>query len=272
MIEGVMPELPEVECVKNSLARLKGREFARVFTLTSRLRERVQDDLEECLTGRTVVDVQRRGKYLVFVLDRGYLVVHLGMTGKLLIDPAPAKHDHVRLQFTDGSELVYNDARKFGFLLHELDLADNKYLANVGVEPLSDSFTADQLFALTRKSTRPIKGFLLDQKFVTGIGNIYACELLYQLRIDPEMPTCRLSLAQAQAMVPAIKQMLLHSIELGGSSISDYVDADNRKGGFQATFQVYGRKVDPHGNPVAVSKKGGRSTYFVPALQLNTAG
>ncbi|AYG48172.1 hypothetical protein DV532_28300 (plasmid) [Pseudomonas sp. Leaf58] len=99
MIEGVMPELPEVECVKNSLARLKGREFTRVTTLTSRLRERVQEDLEQHLVGRTVVDVQRRGKYLVFVLDRGYLVAHLGMTGKLLIDPAPAKHDHVRLGF-----------------------------------------------------------------------------------------------------------------------------------------------------------------------------
>lgn len=266
-----MPELPEVECVKNSLARLKGREFDKVIILTSRLRERVQDDLKACLFGRTVVDVQRRGKYLVFVLDRGYLVAHLGMTGKLLIDQVPAKHDHVRLQFTDGSELVYNDARKFGFLLYELDLSDNKYLANVGMEPLSDAFTADQLFELTRKSKRSIKSFLLDQKFVTGIGNIYACELLYQLRIDPEMPTCGLSHEQAQAMVPAIKQMLLHSIELGGSSISDYVDADNRKGGFQSTFQVYGRKVDPLGNPVAVSKKGGRSTYFVPALQLSTA-
>ncbi|KQN62278.1 bifunctional DNA-formamidopyrimidine glycosylase/DNA-(apurinic or apyrimidinic site) lyase [Pseudomonas sp. Leaf58] len=265
-----MPELPEVECVKNSLARLKGREFTRVTTLTSRLRERVQEDLEQHLVGRTVVDVQRRGKYLVFVLDRGYLVAHLGMTGKLLIDPAPAKHDHVRLGFSDGSELVYNDARKFGFLLYEQDLSENKYLAKVGMEPLSAAFTADHLFALTRKSTRPIKSFLLDQKFVTGIGNIYACELLYQLRIDPEMPTCRLSLGQAQAMVPAIKQMLLRSIELGGSSISDYVDADNKKGGFQATFQVYGRKVDPLGNAVAVSKKGGRSTYYVPALQLST--
>lgn len=263
-----MPELPEVECLRVSLERLKGRVFRKVVTVTTQLRERIQDDLHQRLAGRTIVDIQRRGKYLVFLLDKGYLVVHLGMTGKLLINPAPAKHDHVLFSFTDGLEMTYNDARKFGFILHEEDLSENKYIRNVGVEPLSDDFTGKRLFEMSRGVRRPIKVFLLDQKFVTGIGNIYACEILYQLRLHPEIPASQLTLEQAEAMVVAIKAMLKHSIALGGSTISDYVDADNKRGGFQDTFQVYQRKVDPLGNPVVASQLGGRSTFYVPALQL----
>jgi formamidopyrimidine-DNA glycosylase len=262
-----MPELPEVECVKNSLARLKGMNFSTVTVNTHRLREMVQSDLGKRLQGRTIVDVLRKGKYLVFVLDQGYIVTHLGMTGKLLINPDAAKHDHIIFELENETRLVYNDARKFGFVLHEHDLNENKYLRNVGVEPLGDAFTADVFYNLSRRTTRPIKAFLLDQKFVTGIGNIYACELLYQLKIRPDLPTREISFSQCLMLVPAIKQMLLRSIELGGSSISDYVDADNKKGGFQSTFQVYDREVDPLGNPVVVSTISGRSTYYVPAVQ-----
>jgi formamidopyrimidine-DNA glycosylase len=262
-----MPELPEVQCVVNTLARIKGKTFAYGKTLNNRLREPVQPGLHEKLRGRQILDIQRVGKYILFHLDQGYLVVHLGMTGSLLIDPEPSKHDRIELCFTDGSQLIYKDVRKFGLVLFEDKLEDNKYLRNLGVEPLSEDFSPDRLLAMAQDCRKEMKVFLLDQRYVTGLGNIYVNELLYDLRINPFKKAWTLTAAEAERMVPAIKTMLLKSIEMGGSSISDYVDADNKKGGFQATFSVYQKAQDPLGNPVTSETQGGRSTFYVPNLQ-----
>lgn len=263
-----MPELPEVQCVVNSLARLKGKSFAGVTVVTRTLRTLVPENLHSLLQGQLVVDVFRRGKCIVFKLQHGFLLCHLGMTGKLVIDSDPAKHDHVLFEFEGGMRMVYNDPRKFGFVLYEVNLADNAHLRGLGIDALSEDFTADWLWKRTQGSRREVKTFLLDQKIISGLGNIYVLEVLYLCRISPMRLTGALTYAEASQLVIEIKKILIASIAKGGSSISDYRDADNKKGDFQKSFNVYERQFDPDGHPVEWFTQSGRGTYYSPAVQL----
>jgi len=262
-----MPELPEVQCVINTLQRMVGKVFSSGAILNERLREPVQPDLMQNLEGQAIVSIRRMGKYILIELDHGHLVCHLGMTGKLVINADEAKHDRIRFVFNDGTSLVYNDVRKFGFVIFERNLATNKYLRHLGTEPLGDAFTVEGLLAMTASNKTPIKVFLLDQRKIAGLGNIYVNEVLYECGISPHLLSRDLTKAQANLLVPAIKAMLLRSIELGGSSISDYRDADDKKGSFQDSFRVYGRDFDHLGNAVIRATQGGRSTFYVEALQ-----
>lgn len=263
-----MPELPEVQCVVNSLARLKGKRFNSVQVVTRTLRTLVPDDLSDLLCGQLVVDVFRRGKCIVFKLERGFLLCHLGMTGKLVIDADPAKHDHVLFEFEGGVRMSYNDPRKFGFILFEMNLADNAHLSGLGIDALSDDFTADWLWKRTQGSRREVKTFLLDQKIISGLGNIYVLEVLYLCRISPMRLTGALTYSEVSQLVVEIKKILIASIAKGGSSISDYRDADNKKGDFQKSFNVYERQLDPDGHPVKWVTQSGRGTYYSPAVQM----
>lgn len=266
-----MPELPEVQCVINTLQRMVGKTFSTCSILNERLREPVQPDLEAHLTGKTITAISRLGKYILISLSEGHLVCHLGMTGKLVIDAHKGKHDRLQFGFDDGSWLTYNDVRKFGFVTYVSCPGESKYLRKLGLEPLSDGFTPQRLITMCSGVKTPIKVFLLDQSKVAGLGNIYVNEVLYECGIDPYMASRSLTAIQSAKLVPAIKDMLERSILAGGSSISDYRDADDKKGSFQDTFKVYGKVTDPLGNLVTRSVLGGRSTFHVAELQPSTA-
>lgn len=261
-----MPELPEVQCVVNSLQRIVGKKIVGVRSFTDRLREPVQQDLTEKLVGKTIHQISRRGKFIVFNLDKGAIVAHLGMTGAFLLNPDEGKHDRVRLELDGGEMLVYNDARKFGFVMYEDDHLKNKYLKKLGVEPLSEYFSGSVLYELSRRG-RNVKAFLLDQAVVAGLGNIYVIEVMYLCGISPLRVARSLSAQDCDNLAVAIKVILRDSIEKGGSSISDYRDADNKVGSFQDGFHVYGRKTDHGGNEVIRISQGGRGTYYCPAVQ-----
>jgi formamidopyrimidine-DNA glycosylase len=262
-----MPELPEVQCVVNSLGGIIGKSIRAVRVHTTRLREPLDACLQEKLAGQTVTAIERRSKYILIHLGEGCLVVHLGMTGKLLLNADKQKHDHVDIELRDGSRLTYNDARKFGFVVFEPKISENRYLRLLGIEPLSDAFTPQWLYEARKGSRQAMKSFLLDQKKVCGLGNIYVCEVLYLCGISPLRKASQMSEMESAILVREIKKILLKAIEFGGSSISDYRDAHNRQGSFQGQFHVYGRQEDPLGNAVDYIKIGGRGTYWVSGLQ-----
>lgn len=264
-----MPELPEVQCVVNSLASIANKKIKNVEVYDNRLREPVQPNLDKLLDGRTIKNVERRAKCIIFNLDKGSIVAHLGMTGKFLIQPEKIddKFNRVAIQFEDGSYLVYNDIRKFGFITYENTPTDNKFVKHLGIEPLTDDFTGDYLYSLSRNNRKNIKQFLLDQKYVVGLGNIYVIELMYICGISPYSKAMDLTLKQSEMLVKETKDILNKSIIAGGSSISDYRDAFDQEGSFQDNFHVYGKKEDSLGHAVTRIKQGGRGTYYCPICQ-----
>jgi len=264
-----MPELPEVQCVVNSLATIANKKIKDVEVYDNRLREPVQPNLKNLLSGRTIKSVERRAKCIIFNLDKGSIVAHLGMTGKFLIQPEKIddKFNRVCIQFDDDTYLMYNDIRKFGFITYENTPMDNKFIKNLGIEPLTDAFTGDYLYNLSRNNKKNIKQFLLDQTYVVGLGNIYVIELMYICGISPYSKAKDLTQQQSDMLVKETKAILNKSIEVGGSSISDYRDAFDKEGSFQDNFHVYGKKIDSKGHPVTRIKQGGRGTYYCPICQ-----
>lgn len=267
--ENHMPELPEVQCVVNSLSTIANKKIKNVEIYDHKLREPVQTNLKSLLDGKTIKNVERRAKCIIFNLDKGSIVAHLGMTGKFLIQPQKIddKFNRVAIQFEDGSYLVYNDIRKFGFVTYEENPTDNKFIKNLGIEPLTDAFTGDYLYNLSRKNKKNIKQFLLDQTYVVGLGNIYVIELMYLCGISPYSKAMDLTKEQSDQLVEETKAILNKSIAAGGSSISDYRDAFDKEGSFQDNFHVYGKKTDSKGHPVTRIKQGGRGTYYCPICQ-----
>lgn len=262
-----MPELPEVQCVVNTLQKIKNKKITKIKILTPKLREPLKESLHKELVGKEIMNIDRRGKYIILTLSKGFLVVHLGMTGKFVVNVEGDKFDRLQIELDDGTRLVYNDIRKFGFVMYENSLMDNKYVNKLGIEPLSDDLNGDVLFSLAKDSRKNIKQFLLDQHIIVGLGNIYVIEVMYLTKINPLIKANELSLEKAKELSANIKSLLKKSIELGGSSISDYRDADNKKGSFQDTFNVYGKKEDKEGRKVEQITQNGRSTYYCPEVQ-----
>ncbi len=269
-----MPELPEVQCVVNSIKdKLKGQKIKDVVRFTKTLREPLLKELDN-LKNSTIKGVERKGKYIIIKLDKGcpfYLVVHLGMTGALLFrtkDSSKEKHDHLLLELDDFN-LVYNDVRKFGFVTPEKSLDDNKYLKKLGIEPLENNFeNGEYLYKKSRDRNRDVKVFLLDQSVVAGIGNIYIMEALFLAGIHPQKKVKDLSFQECESLSRILVDLLRKSIEMGGSSISDYKDADNKKGSFQDSFLVYGKKqCSVCSNKIERIKQNSRATYFCPNCQ-----
>ena len=261
-----MPELPEVESVTRTLNRLINKKFSSVEILTEKLKKPIQKDLELKLKNNAIKDIYRRGKYIIFQLEKGYIVSHLGMTGKFLVNILNDKHTHIIMKFEDGTVLVYSDIRKFGFLTYE-DNLNIKSLESLGVDPLTDDFNTEDFYKETSKSEKDIKDFLMAQNIVSGLGNIYVNETMYLAGINPLTKMNTLSKKQVDNIVKITKEILRKSINLGGSSISDYVNADNEKGKFQNHFNVYKRSEDRFGNKVEKISQSGRATYYAPALQ-----
>lgn len=231
-----MPELPEVETVVRSLKGLIGR---RILNVEVRQKRVVPGDLSS-VQGRKIRAIERRGKFIVFELDRGYLVIHLGMTGKLLTNGEITKHTHVIFTLDRGL-LLYTDSRQFGRV--EFAEAVPERVGRLGPEPLSVGF--DEFFQALRSRKTQMKALLLNQRFLAGIGNIYADEALFRAGIHPRANSAKVSRDRARKLYSAIQQVLEAAIAAKGSSISDYVDSEGRRGGFQHEHLVYQRTGEP---------------------------
>jgi|AntRauTorckE5430_2_1112549.scaffolds.fasta_scaffold00119_8 formamidopyrimidine-DNA glycosylase len=259
-----MPELPEVETVVLGLRdHLVNQYVLQVDVYHSHLRHPIQKDLSQKLTGNMITSVSRRAKYIIIHLKFD-LVIHLGMSGKLLkkdLNAPIIKHDHIVLTFKD-MKLVYNDPRRFGMFYW----CDNglERLQHLGIEPLFNEFTALYLFERIRN--RPIKVNIMDQRIVVGVGNIYAAEALYQAGILPTRTQLRIK--ECERLVFAIKAVLRQSIELGGSSLKDYRGVDNNLGYFQQKLCVYDQRHCPKGHLVQNLKLSGRSSYYCAVCQV----
>lgn len=241
-----MPELPEVETISRGLAStIAGKTIAGAHVYLSKaVIAPGRPSLAKQLSGEVVMDVRRRAKYAVIELSSGRrLVVSLRMTGRLIVQPAQTQplypYTKVAIDFTDGSRLCFADVRQFGRM--RLVARGEAWDAALGVEPLSEEFSLDAFTALLRTRTTPIKAFLLDQKRIAGIGNIYACEALWDAQIRPATPAGRISRARAARLREALQRVLRKAIEMRGTSVDDYVDAEGMSGGFQNELTVYGR-------------------------------
>jgi formamidopyrimidine-DNA glycosylase len=270
-----VPELPEVETIRRHLApHVEGRTLHRLEVLDERWsRPLAPAELAAAVENRAVTRLARRGKYLVWELeDDVFLLVHLRMTGTLLLDPAGAPpHTRVWLRL-DGHDLAFTDPRRFG--TGELALGttarDAFFAARLGAEPYDDEFTAAHLHALAKRSRAPIKAFLLDQKRIAGVGNIYADEALFRARIHPLRPANRLTRPQAQALHQAIIASLDAGIAAKGATIDDFRDPDGVSGTFQDRFLVHLREGEPClrcGRAVRKLRAAGRGTYVCEGCQ-----
>ena len=269
-----MPELPEVETIRRHLApHVEGRTLQRLEILDPRWsRPLAPRELADAVEGRRVERLGRRGKYLIWELeDEAYLLVHLRMTGNLLIDPVEPAHNRVWFELGD-HRLAFTDPRRFG--TGELALGEDgleAFLAGrLGVEPLDGGFTPEHLYGLARTSRAPIKAFLLDQKRVAGVGNIYADEALFRARIHPLRPANRLTRAQCAALRDAVVASLEAGIAAKGATIDDFRDPYGVSGTFQDEFLIHLREGEPCLNcerPVRKLRAAGRGTYVCERCQ-----
>lgn len=270
-----MPELPEVETIARGLERaLRGKTFAAVrVTLPKVAIAPPGEDFTAALVGERIVAVGRRGKYVVTKLASARrLAVHLRMTGRLIVQGADCEeavpYTHVLMTFTDGTRLCFADVRQFGRI--RLLGADDAWDAEGGVEPLSEGFTAERFAGMLVGRRTPIKVFLLDQARIAGVGNIYACEALWEAGIRPSRPARKLTRPASRRLHGAIRDVLSRSIEARGTSVDDYVDAEGLKGGFQNQLAVYGRLGEPCsrcGKPIVRTVIGQRGTWWCRGCQ-----
>jgi formamidopyrimidine-DNA glycosylase len=276
-----MPELPEVEVTRRGVApHLEGRVVEQVVFRREGLRWPFPAHLTESLVGQRIVNVGRRGKYLLIGFDTGTLIVHLGMSGHLRVLPPGVelkKHDHFDLVVRDGTQtqvLRLHDPRRFGAVLWHAhddgDIEQHILLRGLGVEPLEDSFSAELLHKATRKRSAPIKQVLLSGDIVVGVGNIYACESLFKAGISPKTPASRISRARYDKLAAAIREILAAAIVQGGSTLKDFIAVNGQSGYFQQTYFVYDRAGVPCRNcgaPVRQIKQGQRSTFYCATCQ-----
>jgi formamidopyrimidine-DNA glycosylase len=271
----IMPELPEVETTRRGLEpHLCGKIISGVVVRNPRLRWPVPVSSLQQLTGCAVRSIGRRGKYLLIDCSRGWLIIHLGMSGSLRIVPAETpfgKHDHFDLLLNSGVLMRLTDPRRFGAVLWEAgDPTRHPLLESLAPEPLEAGFDADWLFARTRGRTASIKAILMDSHVVTGVGNIYANEALYRAGIRPGMGAGRLSGARCASLVDAVKRILNSAIAAGGSTLRDFVSADGLPGYFQDEYMVYGRYGLPCracGTPIKMLRQLQRSSFYCPRCQ-----
>ena len=282
-----MPELPEVETVRRGLLPvLEGAVISKAEVNRPDLRWPLPDRMADRLTGRTVTALRRRSKYILADLSSGEtLLVHLGMSGRMLISgaqlgtfyhdhPAPQKHDHVVLTMDNGARITFNDARRFGAMdLMPTDrAAEHMLLKDLGPEPFGNDFNEPYLAARLKGRKTPIKAALLDQRIVAGLGNIYVAETLYRARISPLRLAGDLGETQVHALVPVIREVLAEAIEAGGSSLRDFRQANGELGYFSKHFQVYDREGEPCETPgcsgtVTRTVQSGRSSFWCPSCQ-----
>ncbi len=265
-----MPELPEVETTLRGVApHIVGHTILECVLRTDKLRLPLEQTLCEVLPGQTITKVERRAKYLLLFCEQGTIILHLGMSGSLRVLPAGTtekKHDHVDLIFSSGQCLRLTDPRKFGlFIFTPEDPYRHKLLNHLGPEPLSDDFHGDYLYHTARGRKLAVKQFIMDQKTVVGVGNIYANEALFQAGIRPDRTAGKISATRYKRLVDAIREILHKAIGAGGTTISDFNQADGKPGYFAQQLLVYGREGEecPQcGRPLLVTRLGQRSTFY----------
>ena len=264
-----MPELPEVQTVVSGLQEKILNK--RIVSLFEQRKGTIQNFFsgEFCEFG-IVKAVKRRGKYIIIETSENIkLVIHLRMTGKLIFDENTNDATHSRAYFTfeDGSKMIFDDVRTFGKI--QVFGIDDKVssLEKLGVEPLLDEFDTEYLYNKIKKRKAPIKNLLLDQTIIAGLGNIYVCEVLYRVGVNPTSQGNIISKKKTGEIKNKIKEVLVKAIACNGTSISDYRNVDNKTGEFQKFLQVYGKEKCPDDHSVKRIKQAGRSTFFCPKCQ-----
>lgn len=289
-----MPELPEVETIKRGLApRLEGQRIEAVTLNRRDLRLPFPQNFAARLTGTRIGILARRAKYMLIPLDSAQtLIVHLGMSGRPLVETADEsrnalspgaffqafgrykQHDHVVMHLSSGDRFIYNDTRRFGFMLLEPDIGLSMLptFADMGPEPLGNAFNAEVLLTALKARAAPIKSTLLDQHIVAGLGNIYVCEALHRAGISPFRAARSVSLVEATRLVQEIRDVLNEAIVAGGSTLRDFRNEEGAPGYFQHDFRVYGRQGSACPAPGCSGKierqvQSGRSTFFCSLCQ-----
>ena len=288
-----MPELPEVETVRRGLAPvMEGRRIVRAQVNRPDLRWPFPERMADRLTGARVERLRRRSKYILADLDTGEtLLVHLGMSGRMLVappaetgraalgvfhhaHPAPEKHDHVVLDMEGGARVTFNDARRFGAmdLMATALWADHWLIRDLGPEPLGNGFDEGYLVGRFAGRRVPVKAALLDQGVVAGLGNIYVSEVLHRAGLHPARLAGQVAAPQVAGLVPVIRAVLGEAITAGGSSLRDYRQTDGELGYFQHAFRVYDRAGEPCpapgcGGTIERIVQSGRSSFFCPVCQ-----
>ncbi|GAB6067500.1 bifunctional DNA-formamidopyrimidine glycosylase/DNA-(apurinic or apyrimidinic site) lyase [Methylothermus subterraneus] len=269
-----MPELPEVETIRQSLEPyLVGKRVQSVAIFQPRLRWPVAPDLAEQLPKAPIEEIKRRGKYLLVQTGNGVLIVHLGMSGSLRLSSSeqPLRpHDHAAFTLEAGERLIFHDPRRFGALVWTSNPATHPLLCHLGLEPFDPLFTGDWLWRLARGRRQAVKSLLMDQRVVVGIGNIYANEALFSAGIHPARPAGEISKPRYQKLVTAVRGILALAIAQGGTTLRDFSDATGRPGYFQLALQVYGREGKPCprcARPIRRIALGQRATYYCARCQ-----
>jgi len=273
-----MPELPEVETIRRSIEpHILNRKIIRVEVLEPRLRELIEADrFEKWAANQAVVEVKRRGKYLIWLLEnRAAVIIHLGMSGRIGTFSASApleKHTHVIFHFGQNRQLRYRDPRRFGMIkvVEPGQLESFPGFSLLGPEPLSDDFTTTSTAERLKRSGKPIKHWIMDAQNVVGVGNIYANEVLYYAGIHPQRRADGLSVEEQERLVMSIKAILSSAVEQGGTTINDYRDADGEPGFFQLSLKVYqksGEACCRCGAEIRRQVMSGRSTFYCSNCQ-----
>ncbi|MGH8041375.1 MAG: bifunctional DNA-formamidopyrimidine glycosylase/DNA-(apurinic or apyrimidinic site) lyase [Rudaea sp.] len=269
-----MPELPEVETTKRGIARyLIGHRVVALTIRQPRLRWPIPLALRRALPGQRIENVERRAKYILVDTAAGSALLHLGMSGSLrVLDKAtlPGKHDHWDWQLDSGRILRYTDPRRFGCLLWQKSGSVHPLLAALGPEPLGADFVGQYLWRAARSRSAPVKSFLMDQRIVVGVGNIYAAEALFAAGIHPNRAAGSVARARYDRLATEVKRILKHAIARGGTTLRDFIQPDGAPGYFEQELFVYGRAGEPCKvcrSPIRAVVLGQRSTYYCPHCQ-----
>lgn len=269
-----MPELPEVETTRRGItSHVKNKKVENVIVRQASLRWPVPCNLNQKLSSQKITEIRRRAKYLLFTTRAGHLIIHLGMSGSLRmvkLQTKPRKHDHVDFVFSDNI-LRFHDPRRFGAVLWTVkDPLEHKLLQNLGLEPLSDEFTGAYLRQRAQGKKIHVKNFIMNSHIIVGVGNIYASESLFLSGIHPQRAAGRISLARYEMLAENIKKVLTSAIELGGTTLRDFVNEDGKPGYFANNLNVYkqtGKPCPVCKNPIKVRTIGQRSSFFCVQCQ-----
>jgi len=268
-----MPELPEVETVCEAIKQnIKSRDILKFNIFNSNLRWKIDKKINNNISNNHIDKIYRRGKYIIFSFIHGSLLIHLGMTGviKLLkknINNKTSKHDHFEIVFKNGDVLRYNDVRKFGSVHWAEDLKKHFLTKDLGVEPLSKDFNFEYLYKISKQKNVSIKNLIMNQKILTGVGNIYASESLYLSKIHPNKKSYRLTKGNHRELVLSIKKVLKKAIKSGGTSLKDFKKIDGTPGYFKQKLLIYGKEYCKCGEKIKNIKINGRASFFCTLCQ-----
>ncbi len=271
-----MPEIAEVETVRNTLKKkILGKQIKKVTILYPKIIETNLKEFQNILENNTFIDIKRKGKWLIFELKDHYLLSHLRMEGKYFLKNTTEpiiKHEHIIFTFKDGTDLRYHDTRKFGrmALIKKAELEEYDKLKKQGIEPIDDNLTKEYLYEKLKKRNLPLKTLLLDQTIISGLGNIYADEVLFASLINPQKHGSQITLEECEKIKNASKKIITEAIKEGGTTIKSYTSSLGVTGRFQQYLKVHKQEGKPCPicqEKIQKIKINGRSTYFCPKCQ-----